>query len=280
MTPVRFRPLLVLLVAALPAAAQPAPQPAAGAPAAFDPSRSDPRAIAVADRVLGALGGGEAWAATRHLHFTFAVRTGGEERTRRTHLWDRATGRHRVEGLDREGRRYVILHTLGDTLHVTASLAGEPVTDPAMQRKMRERAHALWVNDTYWLLMPYKLEDPGVMLAYEGEKSEGGRTWDVVRLSFDGVGLTPGDRYWAFVNQNTGLMDRWEFRLEGMKPEDKPGVFEWRNWRRYGRIMLSDTRVSVGEPEEQRIFFPDLAVFGELPDAAFTSTAPLVLPGM
>ena len=34
-------------------------------------------------------------------------------------------------------------------------------------------AYAIWVNDTYWLLMPYKMKDPGVTLAYDGEEGKG-----------------------------------------------------------------------------------------------------------
>ena len=37
-------------------------------------------------------------------------------------------------------------------------------------------AYGTWVNDTYWLLMPYKMKDPGVMLAHDGEPKEGNAT--------------------------------------------------------------------------------------------------------
>jgi hypothetical protein len=262
-----------------PAAAAPAPAAAAPA-AAFDPAGSDPQAIAVADRVLLNLGGEAAWAGTRSLVFTFAVARGDTEFMRRTHYWDRATGRHRVEFADREQRAFVVIHTIGDTTvsAVLAAAAGAPVTDPAELRALREHAHAMWVNDGYWLLMPYKLKDPGVHLAYEGEKSEGGTTWEVIRLSFDRVGLTPGDQYWAYMNRATGLVERWAFRLESMPPDAEPKAFDWMNWRRYGGILLADARVAVGG--NQRIFFPDLAVAGELPAGTFTSTAPVALPAL
>jgi hypothetical protein len=44
--------------------------------------------------------------------------------------------------------------------------------------------------------MPYKLRDPGVILTYDGLRPERQR-W-TVRLSFDGVGLTPKDKYWVY----------------------------------------------------------------------------------
>jgi hypothetical protein len=50
------------------------------------------------------------------------------------------------------------------------------------------------------------------------------------------------------------------------------------NWRRYGGILLSDAKVAVGG--NQRIFFPELAVFAELPASVFTSTAAQTLPAL
>ncbi len=252
--------------------------PPEGAPATFDPSASDEAAIVTADRLLSALGGAEAWAATRNLVFTFAVARGDTELTRRTHFWDRVSGRHRVEGIDRNQNAFVVIHNLADSTLMLATVGGEPVEEPERRALIREHAQAMWVNDTYWLLMPYKLKDPGVHLAYEGTKSEGDRTWDVIHMRFDRVGLTPGDQYWAYVNRETGLMDRWAFRLESMPPDAEPRQFDWMNWRRYGRILLSDAKVAVGG--EQRIFFPRLAVFDELPESVFTSTEPQSLPAL
>ena len=62
---------------------------AAADPQVFDPSRSDPRAIAITDLVLSALGGRQAWEETRFLYFAFAVERDGKRVAYRTHLWDR-----------------------------------------------------------------------------------------------------------------------------------------------------------------------------------------------
>ena len=81
----------VLLLSAL------ALQPAAAQPAAAN-------AADIAGQVMQALGGKEAWDATHYLRFTFAGR--------RTHHWDKWTGRHRLEGQTPEGKKYVVLHNL------------------------------------------------------------------------------------------------------------------------------------------------------------------------
>jgi hypothetical protein len=128
-----------------------------------------------------------------------------------------------------------------------------------------ELAYAIWVNDTYWLLMPYKMRDPGVTLAMAGRETKGGDSWDKVLLTFDGVGLTPKDKYWVYVNAKTGLVDRWEFVLKGEKTPPVP--FEWKGWKTHGRIQLADDRVNP--KDGTRIHFPVLDAPASVPEATF-----------
>ena len=60
-------------------------------------------------------------------------------------------------------------------------------------------ATRVWTGETYWLLAPYKLRDPGAILTYEGEETEGG----VVR---DQSGLPAGDQR---------VVGQWRFRCVG-----------------------------------------------------------------
>lgn len=242
-----MRPLPALVVStllALPAAAGP-----------------DPKALAVAERVSQALGGEAAWNATRYLRFDFAVEAEGQVKLSRAHTWDKWTGRYRLEGRNKEGQAFVVLMNL-NTKQGSAWVGGEPVLAEALQKQL-ENAYGAWVNDTYWLLMPYKLRDPGVSLAYAGQ-AEG---CDKILLTFDKVGLTPKDRYWVWVNQKTGLVDRWDFVLKG--EAGPPTTFEWKGWKAFGKIQLAADR---REPKTgRRIFFPVLETPASVEDAAFTT---------
>ena len=95
--------------------------------------------------------------------------------------------------------------------------------------------------------MPYKLRDPGVNLSYAGEETIDGKTYDKLALSFGKVGLTPGDRYWVYINRDTGLMDRWAYILQDMPKEGPPTVWKWEGWQKYGNIMLAPHRTQVGD---------------------------------
>ena len=129
-------------------------------------------------------------------------------------------------------------------------------------------SNGTWVNDTYWLLMPYKLRDPGVSLAYAGEeRGESGATYDKVKLSFDNVGLTPKDNYWVWVNRDTGLVDRWDYVLKG---EDvPPTTWTWTGWKKHGGIMLASERMNA--KDNRKLLLHEIAVLESVPDAVFTS---------
>jgi hypothetical protein len=238
---------------------------AAQAPAAPAAAPSDPKAVAVADKVMDSLGGKDAWNKTHYLRFDFAVDREGKTLVSRAHTWDKWTGRYRLEGKTKEGDPTVVLMNL-NTKEGTAYKKGQKL-EGEEAKKAVDDAYATWVNDTYWLLMPYKMKDPGVILTMAGEEKKGDEAWDKVRLSFDNVGLTPKDQYWAYVNRKTGLVDRWDFVLKGEKKP--PSEFEWKNWKKIGAIMLADDRVSP--KDGTRIYFPVLSVPDNVPDSVFTT---------
>lgn len=70
-------------------------------------------------------------------------------------------------------------------------------------------AYARFINDSYWMVAPFKTFDPGVTRGIEADSA--GR---VLTLAFEGVGMTPGDRYWLAAGDD-GTLARWTYLLEG-----------------------------------------------------------------
>jgi DNA-binding beta-propeller fold protein YncE len=135
-------------------------------------------------------------------------------------------------------------------------------------------AYGRFINDTYWLLMPWKWLDDGVNLTYEGERQVDGRTYDVVLLTFDtGVGLTSGDRYWGFVSRETGLMDRWEYVLQkedGSPGDGAPTAWTWGGWRDAGGgVRLATRKERIGGEKPLAIVSPAVSLAAEAPEAVF-----------
>jgi hypothetical protein len=220
-----------------------------------------PTADSVARRAMDMLAG-PAWDDARYIGFTFNVEREGKNVASWVQGWDRYTGDYLVSGKTREGDDVRVVMNV-NTKEGKAWKNGQPVADP---KDLLTLGYRRFINDTYWLLMGFKAFDPGVTREYAGEKTDAaGRIYDVVRLSFDKVGLTPGDVYWMWVNRDTGLVEQWHMKLEGDKPEDPPSVVTFRDYHRFGNLLISTRR----ETGKSTIRLDDIKVAREVPAAAF-----------
>lgn len=222
----------------LPALLDAAPPAAKMPPPARPMGSADARSAAVVKQLTDAMGGQRTWDVLPFIRFDFVVVREGKEVARFKHWWDKRSGRCRVEGPDDKGRTVTAIFTLKDRKGKSFT-EGIADTDKANIENIIQMGYERWVNDTYWLVMPFKLRDPGVNLKYaRAQKTTDGRQYDVIQVSFDaGVGITPGDRYWVYVNRGTHLVDRWEMLLQGQKPP--PGSATWEGWTRIGPVKLA-----------------------------------------
>ena len=244
----------VLLLAA--ALATPAPALAA------DPA---PEAVSLARRTMAAMGGEDRWRAARLLRFDFTSVRDGQPGALYSHWWDRQTGDYRLEGVDKEGVPYRVLFDVDDRTGRAWSggreLAGEDLA------RLLEMAYGRFINDSYWLLMPWKWLDPGVRLGHEGRRTVDGAEYEVVTLAFeDGVGLTSRDRYWVLVSPESGRVARWEYVLqdqEGNPGQGQPTAWAWEEWKPTAAgIELATVRRRLGGPDVQ-IRFPVAEAWSE-----------------
>lgn len=201
----------------------------AGAPAA-EKAGSDPAAVALARATLEKMGGADAWSRLRYLKWDF----GGK----RHYVWDRWTGDVRITAETGSGDRLVLMNL--NTRKGRAWDDGKEITDPAALHDALELGYAWWVNDSYWLLMPVKLLDPGAHLHSLGEgKLEDGRPADGIEVTFDpGTGLTPDNKYRVWIARDTGLVSQWSYYPKADDP--KPAfTLPWAGWRRFGDVMIA-----------------------------------------
>jgi len=224
---------------------------------------ADAKAAAVARSMDEAMGGQSKWESVPYVRFDFVVDREGKEIARFRHWWDKRNGRDRVEGPDDKGRNITSIVNLSDRKgkSFTAGIADK---DSANVQMGYER----WVNDSYWLMMPFKLRDPGTNLKYDGvRKGPGGVEWDVLELTFDpGVGLTPKDHYWLFVNRKTHLMDKWDYLLQDMKPPAQSA--SWEEWTQYGPVRLSTLHRFEGKATKLR--FDNVSLPAAMDESVFT----------
>ncbi len=218
--------------------------------------------------MMGVIAPDNGWERARYIEFEWVVGREGQPPSIRRHRWDRWDGVARVEGSNAEGAVQVAIFPTADPTAGRVWVDGVEVTGEEAAPRL-EGAHRSHINDTYWLLMPFKWNDEGVTARYVGEQTdEGGQRWDVVELSFDeGVGLTPQNRYHAFVNVDTRRMERWNFfrSAESTEADIDTG---WADWNRYGPIEISTSRPGSS------IGFEGVRVETEVPAGAFDPPSP------
>ncbi|MCG8606318.1 hypothetical protein MJD09_15205 [bacterium] len=219
----------------------------------FNVAGSDVKAIAIADQVMQAMGGRQNWDDTRYITWKFFGR--------RFHVWDKHTGNIRVES----GNRTVLMNIHTKQGRVWED--GQEITHPDSLAKRLDRGYRAWINDSYWLVMPYKLKDSGVTLKYVGEKKmETGANAEVLQLTFEGVGVTPENKYEVFVNKDSKLVEQWSFFRQAS--DDQPRFSTpWHEWEQHGKILLSGNRGERGHS--------DIAVFDELSASVFENPDPV-----
>jgi hypothetical protein len=224
----------------------------------------------MAHKVMDAMGGKAKFDADRFLTFRFVVERDGKELASYDHAWDRYTGRYRLDG-SKDGKPLRVVFNVNDR-HGRVWLEGAEL-DSTQAKPYLDMAYERFINDSYWLLMPWKWLDPGVTMHGEGERKVDGEAYEVISLSFDNVGLTPKDRYWAYVSEKDGLMKRWEFVLQkddGSPGTGDPTMFTWEDWRDAGDgLLFSRRRVKMGPGPSLAILFPEVTISKTVDESAF-----------
>ena len=210
----------------------------------------DKEALLLAHRVEDAVGGKENWDKIPIISFNFFGS--------RLWYWDKHHNRYRVES---EKKKYRIAGTL-DGKETLLWLHGNQVTSPDSINKYRAFAHDVWINDTYWLILPFKLTDPGVHLTYLGRcRADSTTAANCMELTFDTVGETPDNKYRIYIDTMSDLIIRWDY-FEHQKDTTPSMSNTWSDYRAYGPVRLSGAR---GDRS-----LTGIKIFNALPEKIFT----------
>ncbi len=216
----------------------------------FNVEGSDAKAITIADEVMEAMGGREAWDNTRHICWNFFGR--------RELMWDKWTGDVRID----MGETTFLININDEKGKVFQKGMEMKVSADSLQTLVN-RGKSIWINDSYWLVMPYKLKDSGVTLTYAGEEAtQDGRMADKLKLTFEGVGRTPQNMYHVWVDKESRLATQWAY-YPNTEAEEPRFVNPWKDYRKYGNIMLS------GERDMAQL--SGIMVFDDLPESVYKS---------
>jgi hypothetical protein len=216
----------------------------------FDLTGSDPSAIQLADSIMHAMGGRENWDKTRFISWTFFGR--------RDLVWDKYAGRVRIESKS-DSTTYLVNVNTGEG---RVKIKNTEITEPDSLRKLLDKAKSMWINDSYWLVMPFKLKDSGVTLKYMGEDTLKGGRFNTLVLTFKEVGVTPQNKYKLYVDIKEKLVRNWAYYSNAAQ-DTANFIRPWDNYQKYGNVLLSADRSDKAGPS-------NVKVDETLPDALFT----------
>ncbi|WP_425389786.1 hypothetical protein [Ekhidna sp.] len=214
----------------------------------FNQEGSDLLATLLADKTMQAMGGRKAWDDTRYIKWNFFGR--------RDHIWDKWTGNVRIE-IPKDN--VTILMNI-NSLEGKA-MRGEKVITDSLDHYMQQ-GYEMWVNDAYWLVMPYKLKDSGVTLKYlRDDTTQTGARADVISLAFEDVGVTPENVYEVWIDTDSKLVTQWAYYPDSTSLEPR-FITPWADYKKYGDILLSGNR--------GRNSLENIEVLDEVPEGTFT----------
>lgn len=215
----------------------------------FDIEGSDPQAIVLADKVMTSMGGRKAWDNTRYLSWNFFGA--------RKLLWDKQAGNVRI---DIPKDDITILMNV-DEMTGKVQKKGVEVSADSVSYYLN-MGKRIWINDSYWLVMPFKLKDSGVTLNYIREDTtQAGEMSDVLRLTFEDVGVTPNNAYEVWISNEDYLVKQWAYYTNASDSLPR-FTLPWGDYQQKGDILLSGER---GERD-----LTEIEVLESVPEGTFT----------
>ncbi|ALJ05735.1 hypothetical protein APS56_11635 [Pseudalgibacter alginicilyticus] len=191
------------------------------------------KAIVIAKKIEIAMGGVENYNNTHFIKWDFG---------KRTLYWDKWTGNVRVENPEKKLVVIVNINTLIGKVFENDVL----ITDKAKIKNVLTQAKNWWINDSYWLVMPWKLQDPGTKLSFvKTDYLPNGKLTDVLELTFNSVGVTPENKYLLYVDKEDFLIKQWAF-FKNYNDTEPLFIRPWDNYQKAGTILLSFNRSEFG----------------------------------
>jgi hypothetical protein len=214
-------------------------------------SQNDTKSAELIEKCENAMGGVKAYNAIKHVSWNFfGVRT---------LYWNKHNGDVRIE-IPKDKK--VLLWNVNSN-QGKAMVDGQEITNEDELSKAMDQAKGIWINDSYWLVMPFKLNDQGVNQKYLGQKETiNGTRSDVVEITFNAVGNTPDNKYHIYFDPSSHLVNQWDF-YKSFNDEKAGFSMPWQDYKSFGKVMLS------GDRGERKL--NDIKVFKKLPNSVYQS---------
>ena len=221
----------------------------------------EPKAVKIARDMMQAMGGEAAWKQARYVRFDFIVTIYGRVRFARAHLWDKRTGRFRLEDTSPDQQSAVVLFNTRN--QTGTAYAGGRKLEGAAAESAVEGGYRAYRTDIDWLALPWNWLAPGVGLKYLGEKSLKGQAFDVVEVTVSQPAGTPAMRYSAYVSQRSHMLEYCSVGVE-------TSLWDWQ-YATVGAIRLASGHTNT--EKQASISMGNVKVLDNVDDAFLTDPA-------
>ena len=152
------------------------------------------------------------------------------------YFWDKKNNQAIIEWGDNKVKMQL------DSQEATSYVSGVKQSG-AEHEELKAKAWSNWCNDSFWMIAPFKLFDPGttreiVSLEDSTEGSQG------LKVTYNSGGVTPGDSYLWYLDKNLRpyKYKMWTniIPLKGMESG-------WSGWEEHGGAWLSTVHTLVGK---------------------------------
>ncbi len=149
------------------------------------------------------------------------------------YFWDKKNNKAIIEWSDNK-----VIFDL-DTYEATCFIDGQPAPADKIE-EMKSKAWSNWCNDSFWMIAPFKLFDPGT--SREVVDLEDGRTG--LKVTYESGGVTPGDSYlWELDSNNRPTGYKMWTSIIPVK-----GMYaSWDGWEDHMGAILSTKHTLAGK---------------------------------
>lgn len=194
------------------------------------------------DEMLDAMGGEEPYNSLRHVSWDFFGA--------RQLLWDKHTGNVRID-YPRDSTVFLI-NVEADSGRVFRN--GMEILQKDSLAYMVRRGKSIWINDSYWLVMPFKLKDEGVKLKLLSSDSLiNNKATSVLEVTFENVGDTPENKYHIYIDKETKMIFQWAY-FKNVNQEEPTSVWPWDNYHTHKGVLFSYDRSDGNGPHDVRVY--------------------------
>ena len=180
------------------------------------------------------------------IRYTFNAQLPGVDLSR-SWIWEPKTDQVTYEGKDKSGKPVKITY-------LRSQLGSQP-------EEVKDKIDPGFVNDQYWLLLPFHFVWDGVAVEDAGMQKlplgDGSAEKIVAKYSSDG-GYSPGDTWELYVGPDDRVQEM-VFRRGGPA---KPGVViaTWADHKKAGPLLFSLDHRGTADGKPLRVFFSNVAV--------------------